>query len=337
MNPILFIILSFCLMHSTNTFGQDEFLYSSDGRTISRQRQLIQSCLMSLNKKKSDPTARAICECQVNLINGHFTFKQFKKHTTNGIINFEDLIKEDSALDKAIEKCYTQTGKIALLSAESNGTKFITGCMSSIQANTNKKLDTVKLKSFCTCQLNLIKTKRLSDAQLEALKNPNSLIFYEMLYKCGNPFSERDDKSNEWNENSKNFIRGPETDTVDILPFNGMTYVKLKIGSSVQFWLFDSGASDLLITKELESILKNENIINDSNYLGIREYEMANGSIDTCKSYKINEVKIGHFSVDNITIAVSEKGKKLIAGKALFNKFRYWFLNNQRSELILTK
>jgi predicted aspartyl protease len=116
-----------------------------------------------------------------------------------------------------------------------------------------------------------------------------------------------------------------------------MTYVKLKIGSLVQIWLFDTGASDFLITKDMENTLREEKIISDTNYLGIGEYEMANGAIDSCKRYRINNVKIGHFSVDNIIVAVSEKGKKIIAGKALFNKFAKWTLNNEQSELILWK
>lgn len=116
-----------------------------------------------------------------------------------------------------------------------------------------------------------------------------------------------------------------------------MTYVKLKVGSLVQIWLFDTGATDLLITNEMAETLKEEKVIGDENYLGIGEYEMANGVVDSCKKYRINNIRIGHFSIDNVIVAVSEKGKRIIAGKALFNKFARWTLNNEENNLILWK
>jgi predicted aspartyl protease len=116
-----------------------------------------------------------------------------------------------------------------------------------------------------------------------------------------------------------------------------MTYVKIKIGSMIQVWLLDTGASDLLIGTELESALKKENIINESNYLGTGEYELANGMIDTCRRYKVNNVQIGDFIIDNVLLAVTEKGKRIIVGKALLNKFRKWSLNNEENKLVLSK
>jgi predicted aspartyl protease len=64
---------------------------------------------------------------------------------------------------------------------------------------------------------------------------------------------------------------------------------------------------------------------------------MANGTVDTCRRYRINNVQIGHFKVDNVIVSVSEKGKRIIVGKALLNKFRTWSLNNQQNTLVLSK
>ena len=116
-----------------------------------------------------------------------------------------------------------------------------------------------------------------------------------------------------------------------------MAYLEIKVGSLVQVWLFDTGASDLLINTDMEEDLKKENILNESNYLGIGQYEMANGMIDTCRKYRVNDIMIGEFAVDNVVVAVTEKGKRIIAGRALLNKFSRWFINNQNSTLILVK
>jgi hypothetical protein len=268
------------------------------------------------------------------LFDRSFTLKQFKKHTKKGVIDLNALVEEDTLMVKKMADC--SNGQSILIAAEGNDENFVAQCMKSIQKSSEKSLDTARLKSFCDCQRDLINTKRLSDAQLDAIENPNSLMYYEMIYKCGDPFAEENGVKN-WNASSANDIKGPEVDTVATLNIAGMTYVKLKIGSLVQIWLFDTGASDFLITTVMEGTLKKEKVLTDANYLGIGEYEMANGAIESCRRYRINNLKIGDFSVDNVIVAVSEKARRIIAGKALLNKFSSWTLNNEKNNLILRK
>src|SRR4029079_13059410 len=105
----------------------------------------------SLHKDKSDKTVLAICECQVDNIDGHFTNKQYRKHTSNNIVNVSELIKEDAELEKTMKECFTSSGKTILLQAESFQTEFISQCIKSIQKNTEKKLDENNLTKFCSC------------------------------------------------------------------------------------------------------------------------------------------------------------------------------------------
>ncbi|MDB5202935.1 MAG: hypothetical protein JWQ27_2344 [Ferruginibacter sp.] len=332
-----YLICCLLIIMAGQSFGQAEFILTKEGRSILKRRQLIASCLKTLHKDKTDKTAVSICECQTDKFNGHFTNKQYKKHSSNGIINLSGLVAEDSLFEKEIQKCYTNSGKTLLLQAEGFESEFVSNCIKSIQNNTEKKLDINRLTTFCTCQLNLVKTKKISDAEMETLSNPNSLLFYEIMYKCGDPFSNEEPFDKNWNRNLEKDIIGPLTDTINILTLNGLTYVKVKTGITTQFWLFDTGASDLLINKEMEKDLKIQNIITDANYLGIGEYEMANGMIDTCRRYRINNIQIGKFSVNNIVVAVTDKGKRIIVGKGLLNKFSNWVLNNRDNTLILTK
>ncbi|MEO6734619.1 MAG: retropepsin-like aspartic protease [Ferruginibacter sp.] len=329
----------FCILIiiAAQSFGQGEFIHTKEGRSILKRRELIANCLKALHKDKTDKTALSICECQTDKFDGHFTNKQYKKHSSKGTINLTGLVEEDSLFEKEIQNCYTGSGKTLLLQAESFESEFISNCIKSIQKNTEKKLDSNRLSDFCTCQLNLVKTKKISDAEMETLSNPNSLLFYEVMYKCGDPFSNQETLDKNWNRSLEKDITGPLSDTIKILTLNGMTYVKVKTGSKTQFWLFDTGASDLLINKEMEKDLKIENIITESNYLGTGEYEMANGMIDTCRRYKINNIQIGKFSVNNIVVAVTDKGKRIIVGKGLLNKFSNWVLSNRDNTLIITK
>ena len=321
---------------SLAALGQEN-IYTKEGRVVLNRRQIVNNCLASLKKGRSDKTALAICECQADNLNGRFTNKQYKQHTKNGIIDLAELIKEDSLTEKEINSCYTASGQTILLQAEGFESEFMEQCRKSIQKSSEKTLDAGRLNSFCQCQLQMVKSKKLSDQEMNTLSNPNSLLFFEMMYRCGSPYAKETDKESNWTASLSTDVKGPAADTINVLGLNGMTYVKVKIGSLVQVWLFDTGASDLLVNTETEAVLKKENILTQTNYLGTGEYELANGTIETCRRYKVNGIQIGNYSVDNVVVSVSEKGKRIIVGKVLLNKFRSWSLSNQENKLFLTK
>ncbi|MEP7141610.1 MAG: retropepsin-like aspartic protease [Ferruginibacter sp.] len=334
----IIILLYLFLINSVHLFAQDEYIHTKEGRSILNRRQMISNCLRSLHKDRTDKTASMVCECQVDKIDGHFTNKQHRKNSRGGTINIPGLLKEDTIFEKEIQECYTNTGKTLLIQAESFSDEFTADCVKNIQKSTEKKLDTNRVIDFCTCELALIKSKKISDAEIQNLSNPNSILFYEVMYKCGDPFSTKGSlETRNWNQNSEKDILGPLSDTLNILTLDGMTFVKVRIGSMTQFWLFDTGASDLLINNDMEATLKNENIIKETDYLGIGEYEMANGMVDTCRKYKIDNIRIGKFTINNIVVSVTDKGKRIIVGKGLLNKFSNWKLNNKDNTLILTK
>lgn len=337
MNKKIFVLTLLINSVSLQAFAQSDFIESKEGKPVLYRRILIRNCLDGLHKGKTDQTAIDICECQVNKLDGHFSNKAYRAHTKNGKIDIEGLLNEDSAFRKEFEACFTASGKATLINAEGFEKEFVNSCIQNLKKNSEKKLDSISLVNFCTCQINLIKTKKISDEEMETLKNPNSLLFYEIMYKCGNPFSGHDPKESNWNETGINDITGPAADTISILSFNGMTYIKLKTGSMVQFWLFDTGAGDLLINKDMEDKLKLEGILSTSNFLGTAEYEMANGSVDTCRRYKLSQLRLGKFSINNVDVAVTDKGKKIIIGRSLLNKFSAWALDNKQNTLTLSK
>jgi Aspartyl protease len=333
-----FLTLCYCFVCIiSHSYAQDDFIRSREGNPILNRRQLMASCLKGLHKDRSDKTAYSICKCETDKLDWYFTEKKYRKYTKNNVIDIAGLIKSDSLIEKEIERCYINSGQTTLLQAESFEDEFISNCKKWIQKSTEKTLDINRVTNFCNCQLELVKAKKISDTEMQTLSNPNSLLFYEMMYKCGDPFSEKSTLENNWSAKAEKDVTGPMIDTIKILSMNGMTYVKIKIGTVIQIWLFDTGATDLLINKDMEETLKKENIITASNYIGIGEYEMANGMIDTCRKYKISNIQIGQFTINNITVAVTDKGKKIIVGKALMNKFSKWVLNNQNNTLILAK
>ncbi len=335
-NFIVAFAIFFSLSFSTLS-AQRNFIYTKEGKPILNKKDLVAGCLKSFHKDKSDSTAVAICECQVSKLDRKFSGLQYRKYNNAGIIDIQGLLNEDSLVKKEVNDCFTGSGKTRLLQAEGFEKEFMSDCIESIRKNTKRKLDIDNVNNFCSCQLDLIKTRKLSDAELKALENPNSILFYEVMYKCGDPFAEEGSSSNNWKKEFVKDISGPAADTINILALNGMSYIKMKTGSLLQYWLFDTGSSDLLIDNDTEASLKKEGLLTQNNYLGTGEYEMANGVIDTCRKYVLNNITIGKYIINNVVVAVTDKGKRIIVGKSLMNKFTDWKLDNEKNYLILNK
>lgn len=338
---MLFKFLTFFLLIScfitAPLFSQSDYIYSKEGTTVLNRRELINNCLKSLNTDRSNNSALSICECQINKLNLYFTKKQYRSVTANHTIDISKLIESDSVMNKRFQLCYTSSNQTVLLSAQGFGKQMIDRCKENIISKAAGSVNSKKVESFCSCQLQIIKNQKITDTEMEAINDPNSILFYQVMSTCGDPYTDNNDNQTEWAASSQSDIVGPSKDTVRLLSFNGMHYVKLKVGSVVYFWLLDTGASDMLITKELEEKLISENVLSKSNYLGTGQYEMANGILDTCRKYKIQNIKIGHSSINNLVIAVSDKARRVIASKSLLNKFTNWMINNKQNILILDK
>ena len=109
------------------------------------------------------------------------------------------------------------------------------------------------------------------------------------------------------------------------------------MGGTSRVWMIDSGASDLLISDEYAAELKNKGFISDAMFIGEGRYSLADESVISCKRYKIDNVKIGKLTVNNLILAVSKQGKTFLVGKSLLNKFSAWSLDNKNNLLILKK
>lgn len=334
----LSLTLITCLLTHSSVPAQDaaDFIYSKEGKRIMLKRSLVSNCLLSLHTDRSNAAALSVCECQVKKLNHAFSNSQVTNHTSDNIIRLDELIDLDSSLKASIKDCYGgYANTLSIISGVDDD--FISSCEKNIRKNSSLTPDSLKLLQFCTCQFEVFKNRKPSDKEFDDLDNPNSLLYFEMIYKCGDPFALGTSTDNNWNAEKTKDINGPEIDTIKVLNMRGMTFVKIKTGSMVQFWLFDTGATDMLINKEMESTLRKEGIINDSAYLGTGEYEMANGIVDTCRKYRIDNIRIGKFSINNVVVAVSDKNKRIIAGRSLFNKFSNWLINNKNSTLIIGK
>src|SRR5687768_5431097 len=100
------ILLLLCLIMVVIPSGLiAQFIYSKEGRQILNRKQMISSCLRSMNKDRNDKTALAVCECQMNSIDRYFTNATYKKNTRNNFIDIQAMVDADTVIKNKIEDC----------------------------------------------------------------------------------------------------------------------------------------------------------------------------------------------------------------------------------------
>ena len=135
----LLFLLSILLLQDLS-YSQNTFIYSKEGKSILNRKSVIENCLQTLRKDKSDALAVSICECQTDKINCNFSYKQYLSFKNKGVINLSGFIKTNPEEAGAIQQCYTNSGQIVLLQVQGFEEEFISNCAKNIQNASEKNL-----------------------------------------------------------------------------------------------------------------------------------------------------------------------------------------------------
>ena len=143
------------------------------------------------------------------------------------------------------------------------------------------------------------------------------------------------------NENFNNVnthVSGNETKDEIQLKSNGGTYfISVSINGLVSEFVLDSGASEISLSSDIEKELVSKNLIKKEDYLSSGLYRIADGSIISQRRINLREVKVGSFTVKNITASVGIGNVPLLLGKSFLDKFSKWSIDNNSKRLILEK
>ena len=166
-----------------------------------------------------------------------------------------------------------------------------------------------------------------------ALKYLISKIKFEKKYNSidEDPFSPSNFNPNSLGIQSKN-----NTGTVSLIKKNGVFNIPILIGGVSKEFVFDTGASDVLISKKLEQKLITKGYLKKEYYLTDGLYRIADGSIIRLRRLLIPELTIGDFTLFNVEASVTN-GDTLLLGKSVLDKFKNWNINNLTQTLELKK
>ena len=192
-------------------------------------------------------------------------------------------------------------------------------------------------KEYYTSEI-IIRTKTGHKSSSE--KTRNALLYLMDIIKDKSYYNKENDDdpfaSKSFNENQFEIKSVNENGKIKLDSRNGVYYINITIGNITRKFILDSGASDVLISKELEKSLIERGFLKKENYLPEGLYKIADGSIIKCRRLLIPKLIIGEFTLFNVKATVNYSDTMLL-GKSVLDKFTNWNIDNLNKTLKLTK
>lgn len=133
-------------------------------------------------------------------------------------------------------------------------------------------------------------------------------------------------------------IKGNSTSSaIKLEKDNGVYYVWITVGGILKKFVLDTGASDVLLSESTEKELIDAGVIKKENYTTSALYRIADGSVVQCRRLVLPELKIGNYTVTNVTASVGVGSVPLLLGKSFLDKFKRWTIDNLSETLNLEK
>ena len=240
--------------------------------------------------------------------------------------NFDELLPEDYDL-KGIMSCIGDDFSV--------GESYIDFCVERYIHNEIHSMD--KAKQFCQCEFEMLKD-RVNTYQeyldyFDEIGDPNKPSYNEIILPCRNTIKIHQSP----NTYVLSDIEGFSDQSIVKLTPDGTTYkIKLIIGGVVRYFVFDTGASELVINSELEQELLTNGKISSDDYVASKEFEIADGSVIKARGVRLNNIVIGGFRVNNVVAYITEDGG-MLCGMGLMNKFKTWEFDKENQMLTIYK
>jgi len=102
-------------------------------------------------------------------------------------------------------------------------------------------------------------------------------------------------------------------------------------------FVVDSGASDVNIPADVVLTLMRADTIDESDFLGTKAYQLADGSTVPSQTFRIRVLNVGGLEIDNVTASIGDVKGTLLLGQSFLSRFRSWSIDNQRQVLVLNR
>lgn len=263
-------------------------------------------------------------ECNLKNILPNMNSKNFANILEKN--NFDELLPEDYDL-KGIMRCIGDDFSV--------GESYIDFCVERYIHNEIHSMD--EAKQFCQCEFKMLKD-RVNTYQeyldyFDEIGDLNKPSYNEIILPCRNTIKIHQSP----NTYVPLDIEGFSDQSIVKLTPDGTTYkIKLIIGGVVRYFVFDTGASELVINSELEQELLTNGKISSDDYVASKEFEIADGSVIKARGVRLNNIVIAGFRVNNVVAYITDDGG-MLCGMGLMNKFKTWEFDKENQMLTIYK
>lgn len=127
------------------------------------------------------------------------------------------------------------------------------------------------------------------------------------------------------------------TTAIPLKKDSGIYVVPVSANGSATFdCIVDSGASDVNIPTEVFRKLLRAGAVRQSDFVGMEEYTLADGSTQRGRTYRFKSLKVGNIVVANVVASVGGDGDSGLLGQSFLERFPSWSLDNNHHTLVLT-
>jgi len=115
---------------------------------------------------------------------------------------------------------------------------------------------------------------------------------------------------------------------------NGVYYVPCRINGSEMEFIFDTGASDISMSLTEALFLYKQGKLDEDDFIGIQQYQIANGSIQEGTVVILRNVEIGNRKLTNVRASIVHNiSAPLLLGQSALAKFGKILIDYNKNEI----
>jgi clan AA aspartic protease (TIGR02281 family) len=338
-----------CDMNLSNYKENITLVKTKDGVSLGNRSEFIAACakesdkkIININGLEIEAYKYCACACDnlIPTINSWEIEKAIKENKMN------EFLLEDTNLD-ILMKCLDGNYKVNddYKFAQTDNPELvkkvaIKNCVNELINNVEVKENWTKesAEEYCNCAMNKLLSAGYTYKDILEIEDENSSIFNEIAVPCVSEVLKTKNEFKSSNIYNINDIKGgSHRSLISLTDYFGKGYkVKITIAGVSKYYLFDTGASDLIIDRDTERELLLNGVLKRENYLNKTEYTLANNQTVKGQKVKVDNIVIGDYTLNNVVIAIIDDGS-LLCGMSFLDKFKKWELDKQNNVLILYK
>ena len=104
-------------------------------------------------------------------------------------------------------------------------------------------------------------------------------------------------------------------------------------GGTKSYFIVDSGAANVQIPEEVADEMKRAGTLANSDFLGQRQFTLADGSGLQQRVFRLKSLQIGDRTMENVLAAVGAPRSRALLGQSFLRRLSWWKIDNVKNAM----